>query len=70
MPLKKKDQPTRGNKKKGTRNPKKAIHPDKLLSDINQQNEALNNIIKKFGEPKPETGKPKSPKNRGKFNHK
>jgi hypothetical protein len=57
----KKTNPSSGNGKTSrakSRNPKKTINPDKLVSDINQQTEALNNIIKKFSERKQEKDKP------------
>lgn len=37
-------------KRTRSRDTRKVINPDKLLSDINQQTEALNKIIRKFGE--------------------
>ena len=46
---------------------KKTITPEKLVSTINRQNEALNNIIKKFSEPEKEKDVPAMPKKRIRF---
>jgi hypothetical protein len=69
----KKTNPSSGNGKTSrdkSRNPKRTINPDKLVSDINQQTEALNNIIKKFSEPGAEDDKPKNIKNKDKSKNK
>jgi hypothetical protein len=61
--------PSSGNgkiKRPRSRNLKKSINPDKLVSDINQQTEALNKIIKKFGESKTDSGNPGTLKSKNK----
>jgi len=57
-------------KRTSSRNLKKSINPDKLVSDINQQTEALNKIIKKFGEPRTDSGQPGILKSRNKSKNK
>lgn len=64
------DRPPKPGKKSRTRAPKNPITPDQLLSDINEQTEALNKIIKKFSEPPAEVEKPKRLKNKGKSKNK
>lgn len=46
------------------------LTPEKLVSDITQQNEALNKIIQKFSEPKPGEDKPDIPKHSRKSKNK
>jgi hypothetical protein len=66
------NQPSGAGKENKTRpgNSRKAINPDKLLSDINQQTEALNKIIKKFGEIKQEKDRTETSGNKSKFRNK
>jgi hypothetical protein len=71
MTTKRKNVPENGNRteKNSTRKSQKKIDPDELVLDINQQNKALDRIIKKFGRPvtdkNEETGSKVRAKSRG-----
>jgi hypothetical protein len=68
----KKEQASGGKKRKGmkARELKGNITPDGLVSTISQQNEALNNLIRKFSEPNPAKDMKDTPKPNRKFRNK
>ncbi len=59
--------PEKMKKVKSLRSGKKKLSPENLVQSINRQNEALNNIIKKFGETAPEKATSKIIRNKGKL---